>query len=81
MKFKASNFKRGFSTINDLKRCIVLAKTSQNALKDMPKDSERYKQTMEMLESNLLQISSMMLSLELEYRNIHHFAKGADLLE
>ncbi|MFH5972277.1 hypothetical protein, partial [Clostridium perfringens] len=43
------SFKRGFTTINSLKRSLVLAKTSQEALQGLPNDSKSYHETMQML--------------------------------
>lgn len=73
------SFKRGFTTINNLKRSLVLAKTSQEALQGLPIDSKSYYETMKMLEDNLLKASALMLSVELDFRNIHHnFKKGSE---
>lgn len=69
------SFNRGFTTINKLKRSLVLAKTSQEALQGLPKDSESYRDTMKMLEENLKDASTSILSIELDFRNLHHRCK------
>lgn len=71
----SKSFKRGFNTINNLKRSIVLATTSEEALYKLDPKSRNYEQTLRMLTENLNKANRLMLSLELEYRNAHHAFK------
>lgn len=75
------SFKRGFGTINNLKRAIVLATASHDALNTLSKSSPNYQQTYKMMEENILQANKLILSLENDYRNIHHSFKegGANI--
>lgn len=71
----SKSFKRGFGTINSLKRSIVLATTSEEALYKLDPRSRNYEQTLRMLTENLDKANRLVLSLELEYRNAHHAFK------
>ena len=76
------SFKRGFGTINNLKRAIVLATASHDALNTLSKSSPNYQQTYKMMEENILQANKLILSLENDYRNIHHsFKEGSENID